>query len=36
MTLNEITPGAIPPKQMNAIIEVPEGGYVKYEINKET
>ena len=36
MTLEEITPGKMPPKKMNAIIEVPENGYVKYEINKAT
>lgn len=36
MSLNEIAPGKLPPKQMNAIIEVPENGFVKYEISKET
>mgnify|MGYP001131136669 FL=1 len=36
MTLEEIAPGKLPPEKMNAIIEVPENGYVKYEINKET
>ena len=36
MTLEEIIPGKEPPKKMNAIIEVPEDGHVKYEINKET
>ncbi len=34
--LEELSPGKMPPKKMNAIIEVPENGYVKYEINKET
>ncbi len=36
MTLDDIIPGQMPPKKMNAIIEVPENGYVKYEISKET
>ncbi len=36
MTIEEISPGKQPPKQMNAIIEVPENGHVKYEIDKET
>lgn len=35
MSLEKLNAGANPPKQMNAIIEVPENGYVKYEINKE-
>ena len=34
MTLEEIKPGKLPPKKMNAIIEVPENGFVKYEIDK--
>ncbi len=36
MNIENIKPGANPPKQMNAIIEVPEGGRVKYEIDKES
>ena len=36
MTLSDIVPGILPPKKMNAIIEVPENGFVKYEIDKET
>ena len=36
MTIAEIAPGKLPPKKMNAIIEVPENGFVKYEIDKET
>lgn len=36
MFLDDIEPGAIPPRKMNAIIEVPENGFVKYEIDKKT
>ena len=36
MTIEEISAGVTPPKRMNAIIEVPEAGLVKYEIDKET
>jgi inorganic pyrophosphatase len=36
MPMNKLSPGANPPKKMNAIIEVPEGGCVKYEIDKGT
>ena len=36
MSIEEIMPGKEPPKKMNAIIEVPENGYVKYEIAKTT
>ncbi len=36
MNLENIAPGKLPPKRMNAIIEVPENGCVKYEIDKET
>ncbi len=36
MNLENVAPGNLPPKRMNAIIEVPENGCVKYEINKET
>lgn len=36
MSIEEIMPGKEPPKKMNAIIEVPENGYVKYEIDKTT
>jgi inorganic pyrophosphatase len=36
MTIEEISAGKEPPKKMNAIIEIPENGVVKYEINKET
>ncbi|MBR1380798.1 MAG: inorganic diphosphatase [Alphaproteobacteria bacterium] len=36
MLLSEIAPGIMPPKKMNAIIEVPENGNVKYEIHKES
>lgn len=32
--MNEIKPGFMPPKKMNAIIEVAEHGFVKYEIDK--
>lgn len=35
MSLENLSCGKNPPKQMNAIIEVPENDYVKYEINKE-
>ena len=35
MSLENLNAGKNPPHQMNAIIEVPENGYVKYEINKE-
>ena len=34
MTIEEIPAGQNPPKKMNAIIEVPEDGHVKYEIDK--
>ena len=36
MTIEQIQPGKMPPKKMTAIIEVPENGYVKYEIDKST
>ena len=36
MFIQDITPGKEPPKKMNAIIEIPENGVVKYEISKET
>ena len=36
MTLENLAPGKMPPKKMNAIIEIPENGHVKYEIDKET
>ena len=36
MTLEKLSPGKLPPKKMNAIIEIPENGHVKYEIDKET
>ncbi len=36
MLLSEVEPGKNPPKKMNAIIEVPENGFVKYEIDKST
>ena len=35
MNIQDITAGKEPPKKMNAIIEIPENGVVKYEINKE-
>lgn len=36
MNIQDIMPGKEPPKRMNVIIEIPENGVVKYEINKET
>lgn len=36
MSIEDIAAGKEPPKCMNAIIEIPENGVVKYEINKET
>ena len=36
MNISEIIPGKEPPKKMNAVIEVPENGYVKYELDKDT
>ena len=36
MKIEEIPAGKMPPKKMNAIIEVPENGFVKYEIDKAT
>ncbi|MCL2338806.1 MAG: inorganic diphosphatase [Proteobacteria bacterium] len=36
MNIKDIKPGENPPMQMTAIIEVPEDGHVKYEIDKET
>ncbi|MBN1281950.1 MAG: inorganic diphosphatase [Alphaproteobacteria bacterium] len=36
MVMDNISPGDMPPKKMNAIIEVPENGFVKYEIDKKT
>lgn len=33
--LENIAPGDMPPKEMNAIIEVAENGFVKYEIDKK-
>lgn len=36
MSFEDIAAGKMPPKKMNAIIEVPENGYVKYEIDKST
>lgn len=35
MSIEKMVPGREPPKKMNAIIEVPENGFVKYEIDKE-
>lgn len=34
--LSNLKAGEVPPKRMNAIIEVPENGFVKYEIDKQT
>ena len=34
--MKEMSAGSMPPKKMNAIIEVPENGFVKYEIDKAT
>lgn len=34
--LKELAPGKMPPKKMLAVIEVPENGHVKYEIDKDT
>lgn len=36
MSVIDFAPGKMPPKNMNAIIEVPENGFVKYEIDKST
>ncbi len=36
MSIEHINPGENPPKRMTAVIEVPEGGHVKYEIDKST
>lgn len=36
MNLKEMSPGKMPPKKMNAIIEIPENGHVKYEIDKDS
>ncbi len=36
MIMKAIPAGKVPPKKMNAIIEVPENGFVKYEIDKES
>ena len=36
MPINSVPPGKNPPYRMNAIIEVPKGGRVKYEIDKKT
>lgn len=36
MFIQDITPGKEPPKIMNAIIEIPKNGAVKYEIHKDT
>ena len=36
MNLEKLCPGKNPPKNMTAIIEVAEGGTVKYEIDKDT
>ncbi|MDR0741768.1 MAG: inorganic diphosphatase [Rickettsiales bacterium] len=36
MKIENIPAGNLPPKKMNAIIEVPEDGHVKYEIDKDT
>jgi inorganic pyrophosphatase len=36
MSIESLKPGVNPPKQMTAVIEVPEGGHVKYEIDKNT
>ena len=33
MLLSEVEPGKNPPQKMNAIIEVPENGFVTYEID---
>lgn len=34
MVMENVSAGDMPPKRMNAIIEVPENGIVKYEIDK--
>ena len=36
MDIRNLNPGPLPPKKMTAVIEVPEGGRVKYEIDKST
>ena len=36
MNIKNITPGENPPKKMNAIIEIPENGNVKYEMCERT
>lgn len=36
MNIENVCAGKQPPKKMNAIIEVPENGFVKYEIDKES
>jgi len=35
MFIQDIAPGKEPPKKMTAIIEIPENGVVKYEIDKD-
>lgn len=36
MNLSAIKPGKNPPEDINVIIEIPEGGMVKYEMDKES
>lgn len=36
MSIENVPAGKQPPKKMNAIIEVPENGFVKYEIDKNS
>ena len=36
MNIKNIIPGEMPPKKMNAIIEIPENGNVKYEMCERT
>lgn len=35
MNLSTIKPGIHPPEDVNVIIEIPEGGMIKYEMDKE-
>jgi len=35
MNLSAIKPGKNPPEDVNVIIEIPEGGMIKYEMDKE-
>jgi inorganic pyrophosphatase len=36
MKIEDMPAGKMPPKKMTAVIEVPENGHVKYEIDKKT